>query len=508
MILLKDFLESTDINCNLYGVYLIKKFLEKNESDDNSIELLVNQINTGFLLLLTSLFNRKHNKLSYDILYILINVSFNTKGEELFCSDEKILLNIATFLGNNIIDSKLLTNGIWLIRNIISNKKITKILLNFQLIDFFDTIYERNLLNNELMKMIIICLDELIRYKLVLKDKKENNDPTCLLPAINIIKTQLRPNLPSDLLFKCFYSLLNIAHFNSSDVYQSMTNCKLHKEIMNLYPIIIEKINKLNIIIKNYESRNNIDNNNNEKEDEQYIQYKKDLENYNNIVLIILKILGKMMSLEDGILTQILIDSGISHFLKNALQSPNPQIIKNVSFCISNICAGTYGQMANLFENNTFIELIKVSKNIYEALDYNFKIDNEYYKVLIDAFRELNYAFSLAIMNCIYEKIIPLAKYDNYAVILILVKGLNIFSNKNFEDVIINILAALYKLILNDRGEKMDDNNNGTNFSKVMEKHGLKEYLEKLLAQSKNQKLLYDAERIYDSIFNDFEKDL
>ena len=505
MILLKDFLESTDINCNLYGVYLIKKFLEKNESDDNSIELLVNQINTGFLLLLTSLFNRKHNKLSYDILYILINVSFNTKGEELFCSDEKILLNIATFLGNNIIDSKLLTNGIWLIRNIISNKKITKILLNFQLIDFFDTIYERNLLNNELMKMIIICLDELIRYKLVLKDKKENNDPTCLLPAINIIKTQLRPNLPSDLLFKCFYSLLNIAHFNSSDVYQSMTNCKLHKEIMNLYPIIIEKINKLNIIIKNYESRNNIDN---EKEDEQYIQYKKDLENYNNIVLIILKILGKMMSLEDGILTQILIDSGISHFLKNALQSPNPQIIKNVSFCISNICAGTYGQMANLFENNTFIELIKVSKNIYEALDYNFKIDNEYYKVLIDAFRELNYAFSLAIMNCIYEKIIPLAKYDNYAVILILVKGLNIFSNKNFEDVIINILAALYKLILNDRGEKMDDNNNGTNFSKVMEKHGLKEYLEKLLAQSKNQKLLYDAERIYDSIFNDFEKDL
>ena len=507
MTLLKDFLESTDINCNLYGVYLIKKFLEKNGSDDNSIELLVNQINTGFLLLLTSLFNRNHNKLSYDILYILINVSFNTKGEELFCTDEKILLNIATFLGNNKNDSKLLTNGIWLLRNIISNKKITKILLNFQLIDFFDTIYERNLLNNDLMKMIIICLDELIRYKLVLKDKKENNDPTCLLPAINIIKTQLRPNLPSDLLFKCFYSLLNIAHFNSSDVYQSMTNCKLHKEIMNLYPIIIEKINKLNIIIKNYESRNNIDNNN-EKENEQYIQYKKDLENYNNIVLIILKILGKMMSLEDGILTQILIDSGISHFLKNALQSPNPQIIKNVSFCISNICAGTYGQMANLFENNTFIELIKVSKNIYEALDYNFKIDNEYYKALIDAFRELNYAFSLAIINCIYEKIIPLVKYDNYAVILILVKGLNIFSNKNFEDVINNILAALYKLIVNDRGEKMDDNNNGTNFSKVMEKNGLKECLEKLLAQSKNPKIRYDAERIYDSIFNDFEKDL
>ena len=446
--------------------------MEKNGSDDNSIELLVNQINSGFLIFLTSLFNRNHNKLSYDILYILINVSFNTKGEELFCSDEKILLNIATFLGNNKNDSKLLTNGIWLLRNIISNKKIAEILLNFQLIDFFDTIYES------------------------------------LLPAINIIKTQLRPNLQPDLLFKCFYSLLNIAHFNSSDVYQTMTNCKLHKEIMNLYPIIIEKINKLNIIIKNYESKNNIDNNN-EKEDEQYIQYKKDLENYNNIVLIILKILGKMMSLEDGILTQILIDSGISHFLKNALQSPNPQIIKNVSFCISNICAGTYGQMANLFENNTFIELIKVSKNIYEALDYNLKIDNEYYKALIDAFREINYAFSLAIINCIYEKIIPLAKYDNYAVILILVKGLNIFSNKNYEDIINNILAALYKLIVNDRGEKMDDNNNnGTNFSKVMEKNGLKEYLEKLLAQSKNHKILYDAERIYDSIFNDFEKDL
>ena len=501
-------MESTDINCNLYGVYLIKKYLQKNEADNNSIDLLVNQINTGYLLLFASLLNKGNKKLSYDILYILINIGFNKKGEEIFCSDEKIILNVATFLSNNKSDSKLLTHGIWLIRNIIANQNIAKILLNFQIIDFFDKIYERNLLNNDLMRMLIFCLQQLIKYKLFLKEKQNNNDLTCLLPAINIIKTQLRPNLSSDLLFKYIHSLLELTSFNSSEIYESMTNSKLHKEIMNLYPLIIEKINELNRIIKKYDSNNNINNNNffniiNEKEKEQYIQYKKDLENYINIALIILKILGKIMSLEDGIQTQILIDSGISQFLNSALQSSNPRIIKNVSFCISNICAGTCGQMANLFQNNTFIELIKVSKNIYEALDYNFNINDDYYGALIDAFREINYAFSLAISNCIYEKIIPLAKYDNYAVVLILVKGLNIFSDKKIDFLIIFILSALYRLILYDRGEKANANKNSVNFAEIMEKNGLKECLEKLLLSNKNEKILQEAGRIYDSIFND-----
>ena len=140
---MKDFLESNDINCNLYGVYLIKKYLKNNEINDNTIDFLVNQINTEYLLLFTSLFNKNNKKLSYDILYILINIGFNNKGEQLFCSNEKIILNLATFLGKNKNDSYLLKNGIWLIRNIINNFEICKLFLNFDIINInFKTTYK------------------------------------------------------------------------------------------------------------------------------------------------------------------------------------------------------------------------------------------------------------------------------------------------------------------------------------------------------------------------------
>lgn len=496
-------MESKDININLYGIFLIKKYLEVNEKNDEALNLLVGQLNSEYILLLISLFNKNNKKLNYNLLYILINVGYFQKGEELFISDENILLNIATFLGKNKNDSKLLINGIWLLRNITCNKNICQILINYKIIDFFEEIYERNLINEEFMRALINCICNIINYKLLLKEQKQNNDPSCLLPSIKIIRTQLRLTLPSKLLYKCVNILFNLMLFNSIDVLYAMIDNKIHKELMALYRQIIEKIEEIKNKINEYEA-NKKNNNINNSQIEQIEGYKNDLTYYNFIILLILKILGKLMSLEDNILTQNLLDSGISQFLNFVLQSHDPKVIKNAFFCLSNICSGTYGQLAYLYDNNTFIEAIKVAKYIYEALDFNSKSKNEYYGTLVDVFREINYVFSLAINNSIKEKFIPLARYDNYAIVVILSKGLDILSDKNIEHLNDYILAALYKLILFDKDDFINSNDNDKyiRFSEVMEKNGLKECLEKIIANEKNhQDIIKNVELIYDSLF-------
>ena len=509
---MKDYLNSKDINYNLYAVYIIKNFMIENEANNTKLEFLVSQLNIEYLLLLTSLFNKDNKKLSFDILYILINIAFCDKGAEIFGLEEKIIFNIGVFLGKNKNDSNLLYHGIWLIKNMsFKNDKICEILLKYKIIDFFDEIYERHLLEIDFMKNLMSCISDFINYKLNMKKKGNNNSPLCLLPSINIIKTQLRPNISPELLNKFFYSLYNLTFFNSLDIYLKMTSNKIHKELMNIYPIIIGKIDELNSEIKEYKSNNN-QMNNNKKEEEKYEKNIKNLENYKSIILLILKILGKIMSLDDAILTQTLIDSGIANFYNYVLQSNDVRIIKNASFGISNICAGTYGQLACLYESNTFVELIKVSKNIYEALDYNSKLNNVYYSELKDAFREINFVFSLAIINSVFEKSIPLVKYNNCIVVLFLIKALNILNENGMEQLMEYILSALYKLIVFDRGEKKKnnennkDNNNNLDIVEFMEINGIKEYLEKLKS-NKNEKVVGKAEIIYNAIFYNFEID-
>ena len=373
--------------------------------------------------------------------------------------------------------------------------------------DFFNEIYERHLLDNDFMKNLLSCIWNFISYKLNMKKKGDSDGPLCLIPSIKMIKTQIRPNLPSELLNKYIYSLYNLTFFNSFDIYLNMTNNKIHQELMNIYPRIIDKINELNIKIEEYESKNNIINN--IKEEEKYSQLLKNLENYKCIILMILKILGKMMSLDEGILTQTLIDSGIANFYNYVLQSNDSKIIKNASFGISNICAGAYGQISCLYEKNTFVQLIKVTKNIYEALEYNSKLKNVHYSELKDAFREINFVFSLAIINSLYEKSIPLIKYDNSVVVLFLIKALHILNENGYEDLIKCILSALYKLIIYDRGEqtKNNDNNKDNNYLDIiefMEINGIKEYLEKLKSNM-NEEIVDKAEIIYNCIFNNLE---
>ena len=472
----------------------MKKFILIKESNLDILNIIINQLDYKFLLSMTYLLNKNNKKLSYDTLYILINLSYVDNGEQLFF-DEQIILNLATFLGNNKNDTTLLNSGIWLIKNITfdnsQSNKATEYFLNFKIINFFEEIYERNLLNNNFMNNLMSCLWNFINYKF-----KDTKDAFNLLPSIKIIKTQLRPNLQPELLNKYIYTLYTLTLYKSIDIFYEMCNCKIHKELMNIYPVCIENIDNLSSQINENGSKI-------EYENEIYNKNIKSIEIYKNICLMILKVLGKLMCLEDGILTQTLIDSGIAKFLNVVLQSHDIRVIKNACFCISNICAGTCGQISNLYDNNTLFELTKVSKNIYDALEYNGKFKNEYFNELKDAFREINFVYSLTILNSIYDKLIPFIKYDNYIILLILLRGLEIFDERN-EDVLELILESINKLIIFDQTDKYNDMNDNLSFVQFFEKYGLKEILEKIkFYKSKN--LVERAAKIYDSIFSDLD---
>ena len=221
----------------------MKKFILIKESNLDIINIIINQLDYKFLLSMTYLLNKNNKKLSYDTLYILINLSYVDNGEQLFF-DEQIILNIATFLGNNKNDTTLLNSGIWLIKNITfdnsQSNKATEYFLNFKIINFFEEIYERNLLNNNFMCNLMSCLWNFINYKF-----KDTKDVFYLLPSIKIIKTQLRPNLQPELLNKYIYTLYTLTLYKSIDIFYEMCNCKIHKELMNIYPVCIENIDNI-----------------------------------------------------------------------------------------------------------------------------------------------------------------------------------------------------------------------------------------------------------------------
>ena len=97
--LLREYFKSSDINYNLYAIYRIKTFIEKNMT--NNIEILIafkNQLTKEDLILLSSLLNKNDNKLTYNVVFTLVNISYLEDGEKLFSLDDQICCNIASFL--------------------------------------------------------------------------------------------------------------------------------------------------------------------------------------------------------------------------------------------------------------------------------------------------------------------------------------------------------------------------------------------------------------------------
>ena len=115
-------------------------------------------------------------------------------------------------------------------------------------------------------------------------------------------------------------------------------------------------------------------------------------------------------------------------------------------------------------------------------------------KDFIKALKEISNAFSLLIYNSLYEQLVPIVKYENGFILLLLKDSLKLFQDiPNSQNVITNICEALYKLL------KLFDNN-----VEFLLKNGFKEILEKLQVNP-NEEIVKNAEKIYEDFFENFD---
>ena len=479
-------MESSDINLNLYGIYIINYYLKCNSYDENSINNLTQQINNEYLSLFTSLLNKGNKKLSFIILIILINVTFTKQGEMLFGEDENVMNNIATFLGNNKNDMIFLEFGILFIKHITcKNSLVKQILYKFKIIDFFNEIYQKFLLNSDIMEDIILTIGHFINSRF-----SKNKGILC---SINIIKSQLNKKTPFESLVRYFNILFNLVFYNDPDIIKKMIDEEIHIKLMDLFPFDEQSF----IFVHKNTKNNNINDINIKDKD----SFEKELRNSR---LLIIKILGKMLYLNDDNYIQKIIDSNFSQFLNKLLKLSDIKIIKNTFYCIQNIFYGTYGQISNLYDNNTVSLSLQVAKNVYEALrSKNQFISNKSKEEFVKTLREIDYSFSLLIINSLNERLIPVIKYDNHIVLLFLLEGFKYLEDNEKDNELISlILRAISKLL--DYFKKNDDENNDltTNFLvEFLEKNGFKEILEKLQYNS-DENIMENSEIIFDEYFD------
>ena len=239
-----------------------------------------------------------------------------------------------------------------------------------------------------------------------------------------------------------------------------MIDEEIYKPLMEIFPFDEDNFSKF------YDSTKN--NDNNIIIDEETM--KKKLQ---NMRILIIKIFQHLLLLEDNVYIQKLIDSGISQFINKLLKLSDIKIIKNTFNCIYLISFGTFGHVSDLYNNNTVSLALNVSKNVYEALNSKNQIINNNIskKDLLGALREISLAFSILIINSLYERIVPIIEYENGLILLLLKDTLKLIDElPNKRDSISYIFKAFYKIL-----KSFDEN-----IKEFLEKNGFKEVLEKL----------------------------
>ena len=316
------------------------------------------------------------------------------------------------------------------------------------------------------MDSLILCLGHFIE-----SGYTNNKDNLC---SIKIIKSQLNKNFELKKLLRYVYIMYKLAKYNNPEIYKKMIEDEIHKSLMDIF-----------IFDEDIENRSDIN--------------EKDLKKFR---LIIIKTIGKMLSLENNAYIKKIIESGICEFLKKLLQYDDLNIIKNIFFCLYNICGGSTGQINYIYDNNTVFLSIEVAKNVYEIIkSTNQFINNKISKEdLYKAFREIVYFFTILIINSFTEILIPVVKYDNNIVIIILLEYLKLIENDNNnknDEIISNIIKAISKLL-----DYSKNNGKLKYFVEFLEKKGFKEILEKIQINSSDNNML-DSEIILNEYFDD-----
>ena len=130
------------------------------------------------------------------------------------------------------------------------------------------------------------------------------------MPCIRIIATQLRPNYEPSRIHRYIFRIYELSDFKNPEIYFQIINSKIHKELMEIYPKLSEKCDITQKKLDEINSSKNL------FTQEQIAKLKEDNEYYYYACLLILKILGKLMGKDDGILLQTLLNADISSFLK------------------------------------------------------------------------------------------------------------------------------------------------------------------------------------------------
>ena len=477
--IIKEYLKSENIYFNLYGVFIIKQYLKLNNYNVDFIDALNKQIDDEFLTLITYLLKKGNKKMSFEILIILINVTYTMEGEMLFGKDQKVVENIASFIGNNKNDSTFVGLGLLLIKNMTNKNALVKqILYDYNIIEYFKEIYQKYILNSDIIENLILCLGHFINSRFS-KNKY-------ILFSINIIKSQLNHNNNFQRLTAYINILYNLAYTKNCEIIKKMIDEEIYKPLMEIFPFDEDNFSKF------YDSTKN--NDNNIIIDEETM--KKKLQ---NMRILIIKIFQHLLLLEDNVYIQKLIDSGISQFINKLLKLSDIKIIKNTFNCIYLISFGTFGHVSDLYNNNTVSLALNVSKNVYEALNSKNQIINNNIskKDLLGALREISLAFSILIINSLYERIVPIIEYENGLILLLLKDTLKLIDElPNKRDSISYIFKAFYKIL-----KSFDEN-----IKEFLEKNGFKEVLEKLLNNS-DEEVSKCSSTIIDEFFDDGSND-
>ena len=477
--IIKEYLKSENIYFNLYGVFIVKQYLKLNNYNVDFIGALNKQIDDEFLTLITYLLKKGNKKMSFEILIILINVTYTMEGEMLFGKDQKVVENIASFIGNNKNDSTFVGLGLLLIKNMTNKNALVKqILYDYNIIEYFKEIYQKYILNSDIIENLILCLGHFINSRFS-KNKY-------ILFSINIIKSQLNHNNNFQRLTAYINILYNLAYTKNCEIIKKMIDEEIYKPLMEIFPFDEDNFSKF------YDSTKN--NDNNIIIDEETMKTK-----LQNMRILIIKIFQHLLLLEDNVYIQKLIDSGISQFINKLLKLSDIKIIKNTFNCIYLISFGTFGHVSDLYNNNTVSLALNVSKNVYEALNSKNQIINNNIskKDLLGALREISLAFSILIINSLYERIVPIIEYENGLILLLLKDTLKLIDElPNKRDSISYIFKAFYKIL-----KSFDEN-----IKEFLEKNGFKEVLEKLLNNS-DEEVSKCSSTIIDEFFDDGSND-
>ena len=435
---------------NLYGSYIIKNFILEEPDSEVNLSLLVNQINPKYLSLMVNLLSKKNKKLSYIIIWILISISSIDFNEELFIKDKNIIYKISKFLGEVKNDKVLTYSGIYLLRNItFNNNNIKEILLNYNIFEYCYEIYQKYFLfDNDFSHNIFKCLGN-FTYEPNKKFIKQ------YLIFITMIKPYLNTKTEIKKLNKYITYIYNLCCLDVEVFCGEILKQNIYKNFIDIYP---------------FNAHNEI---------------------WDNLRILILKILGKLLSLdEEKYSFKKLIDYGLINFIDKIISSCENKndyiLLKNILFCINNLSLNNITYINLLYINEIYKKMINIGNELYKLIKGN---SNKINKNTYSSFRELCYSFSLMIINLSYKNLLPLVQRDNNIIIICIIEALNIFE-KN-ENLIFLCIKALYRLVKYDKILEEFDYNNiindlNCNFVEIMERNGIKYSLDDYIFDKRN----------------------